>query len=288
MPGKALIKFADARARQIDHLQLHTISAKHRVRSRLRRSRDSRHDRGHTRTCRGCYEFAAACLLMELRVAFLRAYHIAAASVVVDCRNHCSGPTRLFQRICRELRQGGNDRRDDHRRPSQLCRREPEDSRLPSSQTQQVVGCLEAERGLRPLARCYHRFPSIFRGRNESGRPQVVDGQFLLTGLSPTEVRSQREQPEDSSIDTNFEMPGDGINGITEALAQSGQDPLGLDPAPGSGSLYGHWQCPIDGQARNVPCHLGARGYPPAVRTKPSSNIRVYRHPRMQDIQMPL
>ncbi len=71
----------------------------------------------------------------------------------------------------------------------------------------------------------------------------------------------------DWGVDTVFGIPGDGINGIMESLAQAaGRDPLHPGAPRGGGRLHGLRLRQMDRQARRVPRDLRARRHPPAQR----------------------
>ena len=68
-------------------------------------------------------------------------------------------------------------------------------------------------------------------------------------------------------VEIVFGLPGDGINGIIEALRTApGQDPLHPGAARGGGGLHGLRLCQVHRQARRLPRHLRAGRHPPAQR----------------------
>ena len=72
---------------------------------------------------------------------------------------------------------------------------------------------------------------------------------------------------DDWGVEVVFGLPGDGINGIMEALRQrAGQDPLRPGAPRGVRRLHGLRLRQIHRQARRLPRHLRARRHPPAQR----------------------
>ncbi len=71
----------------------------------------------------------------------------------------------------------------------------------------------------------------------------------------------------DWGVDTVFGLPGDGINGIMEALRrQRGPDPVRPRDARGSRRLHGVRLREVHRQARRVPGNVRPRRHPPAQR----------------------
>src|SRR2546427_2278084 len=60
----------------------------------------------------------------------------------------------------------------------------------------------------------------------------------------------------DWGVEVIFGLPGDGINGIMEALYSSGEDPLYPGAARGIGCIHGVRIREIHWQARRMSCHV--------------------------------